>query len=114
MFETISSVERKGEFYIYDAGAFSPCYLHSDGRALSTREFFPSREDAQAVLDKFYPKQEHVWVHGDVFENVAGIQIYLEPFNGPIVVNLQHTKSSGTPDVQLPDSKFLFNIGEKI
>ena len=58
----------------------------------------------------------HEWKHGDVFRNVAGIQIYLEPHPGPIVVNVEHTCSSGTPEVQLPghDTVFLFNIKEKL
>jgi hypothetical protein len=61
-------------------------------------------------------KSEHEWVHGDVFRNVAGIQIYLEPYPKPIVVNLGHTNSGGTPEVQLPgdDTVFLFNIRDII
>ena len=89
-------------------------YLHCDGRIINVCEYFESKEAAQKILDKYYPKPKHVWEHGDVFKNCAGIQIYLEPCFGPVVVNLEHTKSSGTPEVQLPGAKFLFNIEEKI
>ena len=48
--------------------------LHSDGRIFPTREYFPTREDAQKILDKFHPKPEHVWENGDVFESGVGLQ----------------------------------------
>ena len=92
-------------------------HLHSDGMVYHMcPEYFPTGEAAQRVLDKFYPKPLHVWEHGDVFKNYAGTQIYLKPCGGPIVVNLEHTNSGGTPEVQLEgnDVKFLFNIKEKL
>ena len=88
--------------------------LHSDGSVYRTAEYWPTEADAQAVLDKFYPKPEHVWKHGDVFENCCGKQIYLKREGGEITVNLGHEDSNGTPAVQLPGAKFLFNIKEKI
>ena len=42
-------------------------YLHSDGSVLSSSEFWPSKEEAEAVLEKFYPEPKHMWKHGDVF-----------------------------------------------
>lgn len=51
--------------------------LHSDGTIYSMpcNEWWPTREQAQAVLDKFKPK--HVWKHGDVFKNGSGHMMYL-------------------------------------
>lgn len=73
-----------------------------------------------AVLRRLLEEEEkgpkHEWVHGDVFKNSAGVQIYLEPNGGPTVTNLEHTGSKGTPEVQLSGSNvdFLFNIKEKL
>ena len=98
----------KGDWFISDGFKF----LHSDGSIYYTVELFPTGETAQAVLDKYQP--EHVWKHGDVFENCCGKQIYLKREGGEITVNLGHEDSNGTPAVQLPGAKFLFNIKEKI
>ncbi len=93
-------------------------FLHSDGSIYTTAEYWPTKEDAQKVLDKFQPKPKHEWKHewkhGDVFENSVGIQIYLEPKKGPMVCGLTRSNSDGTPEIQLDGAKFLFNIKEKI
>jgi len=89
-------------------------HLHSDGKILDSREYWPTEEEAQAVLDKFYPKPQHVWEHGDVFSNSCGIQIYLKRQGGEFTINLERENSNGTPYVQLNGAKFLFNIKEKI
>lgn len=89
-------------------------YLHCDGRVVSVCEYFESKEAAQKVLDKYYPKPKHEWVHGDVFENSLGIWIYLQPKSGPVSINLEHTNSNGTPEFQLKLAKFLFNINDAI
>jgi len=113
MFEIKVAYERV--VYISDVGSR---YLHSDGHVFSTVEYFPTRKRAQAVLDKFYPKPEHVWEHGDVFDNSVGRWIYLEPAASPMVISLDYPKDDATqgstPSIQLNDAKFLFNIKEKI
>ena len=92
-------------------------YLHSDGSIYRTGAYFPTREDAQKVLDKFQPK--HVWVHGDVFMSGCLPMIYFEyacqkapqaicltrPIAGPALGNMDH---------RLKTAKFLFNILEKL
>lgn len=98
-----------------DAFYISSCdrlhhYLHSDGLIRRNVEYFDSKADAQEILDKFYPKPKHVWKHGDVFKNASGKWIYLEPFSGNIVVRLNGPGHSGTPECQLTDAKFLFNL----
>lgn len=63
-------------------------------------------------------ESKHVWKHGDVFKNLVGVQIYLEPSPKPIVVNLGYTNSGGTPEIQLDntdgDVEFLFNIKDRL
>jgi len=99
-------------------------YLHSDGSIYDVAEFFPSKEIAQKVLDKFYPKPEHVWEHGDVFESGhpinSGTMMYIRLNEGnkkcqPQVVYVnQDTYSYSSPEAYLNGAKFLFNIREKI
>lgn len=90
--------------------------LHSDGTIYyACYEFFPSREAAQTILDKFYPKPGHVWKHGDVFNYKGTIMIYLTPLTGPEVRSIS-CRCTGDCDVDthIHDAKFLFNIKEKI
>ncbi len=71
-------------------------YLHSDGVVYPCGEYWPTKKQAQAVLDKFRcfekfarlafsysmgtasfqtkiePKPKHVWKHGDVFRTSRG------------------------------------------
>jgi hypothetical protein len=90
-------------------------YLHSDGVVYPCGEYWPTREQAQAVLDKFQPAPPpHVWTHGDVFENSAGVFIYFEPYGGKVTINVLRSKGSGTPNIQLPGSTFLFNIKDAL
>jgi len=92
-------------------------YLHSDGRIFNTPEYWPTREQAQDVLDKFYPKPKHVWEHGDVFE--AGyprnfdVMLYVAlKFQKPYVIYLNRTHRAQAPvENYLINAKFLFNIG---
>ncbi len=91
-------------------------YLHSDGSIHQTGEYWPTREYAQKVLDKFYPKPKHEWKHGDVFDNKAeSIMIYLTPLSGPEIRSINHP-CTGDCDVaiQLNKAEFLFNIKEKL
>lgn len=67
-------------------------YLHSDGSILNTVEYFPTHEQAHAVLDKFQPK--HEWVHGDVMIEQDGSypKMYIDldhDDGGPRVIHLQ-------------------------
>ncbi len=99
-------------------------YLHCDGRILDVCEYFETKEDAQAVLDKFYPKPEHVWEHGDVFsEEKAGLMIYMNAKyseHGPQVFYIRTDSgysdldTNGPVQSYLEHAKFLYNIREKI
>ncbi len=93
------------------------CYLHSDGSILSCCEFWPTEEQAQAVLDKFQPK--HVWKHGDMFKFETGCDhgtlIYLEPFD-TILPTLEYVdrkcSAHGELDYYLDSATFLFNVND--
>lgn len=89
-------------------------YLHSDGSITSVAEYFEIPTDAQRILDKYYPRPKHIWKHGDVFRNCLGIWIYLKRNAGAVTINLERTNSDGTPEHQLTNAKFLFNIKGKI
>ena len=55
-------------------------YLHSDGGITRVAEYFETPDDAQKVLDKFYPKPKHEWKHGDVFlTEGSNTMIYMSP-----------------------------------
>lgn len=98
------------------------CFLHSDGEIFGTREYWPTEADAQAVLDKFYPKPpEHVWKHGDVFKTAGGsVMMYLHPEKKygrrkPSVVYVSNDiYAYGDVDAYLIGAKFLFNIKDVI
>lgn len=112
---TIGSNYKDSHFFIHNRqNVPKRMYLHCDGRVINVCEYFETKEDAQAVLDKFYPKPKHVWKHGDIFENSEGMWIYLKPVTGVIVVYLKGSDMGGTPKIQLDGAKFLFNIREKI
>lgn len=118
MFEVRRTGFNPGEgFSIYNADEYS-C-LHSDSSTLSTPEYWPAKELAQKVLDKFYPKPKHEWKHGDVFENSRGSEMLFlkHAISGEVRIycafgncDLNH------PNIveQLRNAKFLFNIKEKI
>jgi len=96
-----------------------PVYLHSDGRIFACcPEYWPTRIHAEKILDRYYPKPKHVWEHGDVFMNTAGvgmvcIRIYAEPLRvyciGPCT---GHDFEETT--IYLETGKFLFNIKDKL
>jgi hypothetical protein len=85
-----------------------------------TPEYWPTRELAQAVLDKFQPKPEHVWEHGDVFRGRDGeIEIYMERLRRkPRVFCLtKRNYCEGHDDewaLNMIGCEFLFNIKEKL
>ena len=92
-------------------------YMHRDGSIVSRcSERWPTREQAQAVLDKYQPP--HVWEHGDVFKNETCLWIYLEPDGIPRVLSLDCPECDcnvgSTPSIQLSNAEFLFNIKEKL
>jgi len=95
-------------------------FLHSDGRAINNCvEYYPNEKDAQAVLDKFYPKPQHVWKHGDVFVSSNGnTMIYFNFCAGRKPQAVCVEAPVGGPSLNLENSlrnaKFLFNIKEKI
>ena len=104
-------------FYIArDLGNHIRDYLHSDGEVFGTKEYWPTRELAQAVLNKYQPP--HVWDHGDVFRTKHGMLMICFGFyglltpkafclNGPIMGPVV----SGDP---FERATFLFNIREKL
>ena len=60
-----------GNYYISDS-VKSGNYLHRDGEVVnSAAEYWRTREEAEAVLEKFYPEPKGLpqrkWKHGDVF-----------------------------------------------
>ena len=69
MFE-INSNYANSHFFIRSMNTTykSPTYLHCDGRVINVCEYFESKEAAQKVLDKFYPKPIHVWEHGEIVD----------------------------------------------
>jgi len=91
-------------------------YLHSGGDIYPCCEYFPTYEQAQAVLDKFQPK--HVWNHGDVFKSYKneGLMFYVCPNIGPshvFYLNRRYSEFEQT-DTYLDNATFLFNIKDKL
>lgn len=112
-------IEQWGEHYfIVDAVKNS---LHSDGSVYDTLEYFPTKETAQKILDKYYPKPKHEWKHGDVFKFTActdyGTMMYVHPRYDK-VASVVYVDRDNKPhsDIEhyLKNAKFLFNIKEKI
>lgn len=111
-------------FYISEqVGLSGDRYLHCDGSILSTREYWPTKEQAQVVLDKYRPA--HVWVHGDVFaqENGDYPKIYIHVIDEePQVFHFCGlTGNRGLPALNTakvytdwPGTVFLFNIKDKL
>ncbi len=91
-------------------------FLHSDGSVYRTVEYWPTRELAQTVLDKYYPK--HVWKHGDVFNSDGEYpKVYIKISDQqPQVFHLQGAPNDegmvamGHFSKYLKDATFLFNI----
>ncbi len=72
-FEVRSSTVFSHNYYISD-GHYT--YMHRDGEVVRcAREYWPTREQAQAVLDKYQPP--HEWVDGDVGVKTNGETIIL-------------------------------------
>ena len=93
-------------------------YLHSNGKIYHcAAEYWPTKEEAQAVLDKFQPK--HISKHGDVFESARGIKmIYMHYYsNRPAqAIGLIEPVAGPALDMDscMDGAEFLFNIREKI
>ena len=101
-------------------------FLHSDGSIYRTVEYFESKEVAQKVLHKYYPRPKHEWKHGDVFFTGAGrrnsnnVMIYLNTHRGIELFcvgvrseccSVSHRLSV---DCWLVGATFLFNIKDVI
>ena len=96
--------------------------LHSDGSILTTSEYWPTREQAQAVLDKFQPK--HVWKHGDVFKNgnksSPGTMMYIHPEKQfgerepQVIYVYRDTYPYDSVERYTNGATFLFNIKDKL
>ena len=88
-------------------------FLHSDGTKLPRGEFWPTKEQAQAVLDRHQPK--HVWVHGDVFTVGRYPMVYIREGSSVYIYHLTpcHTVTH-TLKTYLKDATFLFNIKDKL
>lgn len=113
MFRLNTTNQNDVTFYIQDDKVWKQ-FLHSDGSTYRTVEYFPTREQAQAVLDKFRP--EHVWEHGDVFDNDGGRMMYLNPCHGReqmVWINAPMVASSSM-ETYHRDCTFLFNIKDAL
>ena len=92
-------------------------YLHSNGRVLyGYTEYWPTREMAEEILDKYYPKPAHVWEHGDVFRRKSGtVMMYSNTLEkGASVFCVDHTPYGNGVMSCLDDAVFLFNIKDKL
>ena len=89
-------------------------YMHRDGEVIyNTCEYWPTREQAQAVLDKFRPV--HVWKHADVLQHGLTTMIYLTPSTGPELRSIScECTGRYEPENYLKDATFLFNIKSKL
>ena len=98
--------------------------MHADGSVYHRcGEYWPTKEQAQAVLDKHQPP--HVWEHGDVFKRESGaVLIYLVVDAGPVAYCVRpdyHPHPDYHPAVAVPnlkvclsDATFLFNVEGKL
>ncbi len=106
-----------GTCYISDGSAN---YMHRDGEIVyDAREYWPTRKQAQAVLDKYQPA--HVWRVGDVLECNDKTYIFILMCSGmQQLVGLGPFGRVGLLggnyhiDVMLKDATFLFNIKDKL
>jgi len=98
-------------------------YLHSDGVVYPCGEYWPTKEQAQAVLDKLRPK--HVWVHGDVFKYSSGaVMIYIQLKNESVAYCLRssihqlkknyYPDRAGDQSYLFEEVEHLFNIKDKL
>lgn len=98
-------------------------FLHSDGSVTEYPEYFGTKEAAQKVLDRYYPKPKHKWEHGDVFQPQKhgpgiGTMIYFHPTTFNIKPSVFYINKWCFPyssvNEYLEGAKFLFNIKEKL
>lgn len=67
------------------------------------------------LLEEEEAEPEHVWEHGDVFENKCGVKmVYLTLLDGDLVFRLSSICQGHRPIDFLPGATFLFNIKEKL
>ncbi|KKL97296.1 hypothetical protein LCGC14_1835880 [marine sediment metagenome] len=123
MFE-VRPYNEYGLFSISDGVYYHSNYMHRDGEIVyGAPEYWPTEEQAQAVLDKFQP--EHVWEHGDVFKSFKndGLMMLIdlgtrydpEPRS---VFYLPNVRRFGvyitSVEEYLEKATFLFNIKERL
>ena len=116
MFELIEHSLYEGESYAV-RDQKTGYFLHNDGREFKKcPEWFPTRELAQVVLDKYQPK--HVWEHGDVVECYDGaIVICIKKSGEEIRIFGIDGVYKAEYDVEINldgEATFLFNIREKL
>ncbi len=120
MFEirNTTNVSGRNVYVIEDKRCYS---LHSDGNTFwDCWEYWPTRELAQKILDKYQPK--HVWEHGDVFNSDGEYpKVYIKISDQqPQVFHLQGAlNGEGMAALchfskYLKDATFLFNIKDKL
>ena len=105
-----------GNWMICCSTSPGPVYLHSDGR-IFTRcpEYWPAREHAEEILDKYYPEPKHVWKHGDVFVVQNFPMICLCEGTSRRVYHLTSGHmATCSMESYLKDATFLFNIKDKL
>lgn len=94
-------------------------YLHSDGSIYSCVEFWPFKEIAEEILDKYYPKPAHVWKHGDVMKVGGNPYMFFKLQRSdsiPMIVGLDGVHAvHGLYAIRLTqNAEFLFNINDKL
>ena len=90
--------------------------MHRDGEIVhGATEYWPTREQAQAVLDKFQFQPPHVWKRGDVFYYSNCIMVYWEQADQPRVSYMEDgLTASCNVTSYLKYATFLFNIKDKL
>lgn len=95
--------------------------MHRDGEIIPhAREYWPTREQARTVLDKFRPK--HVWKHGDIFHPCGGqishTMMYVDPNvdhrSTQVVYVHEALVPTGPVKAYLSGAVFLFNIEDAL
>lgn len=91
-------------------------FMHRDGEiVLNCAEYWPAKEQAQAVLDKYQPP--HVWEHGDIFDVGGCKMMYLHWYDhraGVIHLDMSDTYVHNSVADYLCNATFLFNIKSRL
>jgi len=92
-------------------------YMHADGSVFHRcGEYWPTREQAQVVLDKHQPP--HVWKHGDVFKDEDGCLAMCAHITHVTIPQIIHLTGPDTGSYERweedHNATFLFNIKDKL